>query len=228
MTTRRITTLATTGWNVYAIVQRLSDGKCFDFADNSWKTLAGATTPGIALASLASYGGSQSLFGADLNMSTINATVTPVDVQVVFQKRAGGSPAPSTDTVIAVADPLTIVLGNEQSTTANGGYSVDCTVDVTTTAGTTAHVKVQLRDAAGALVDLDGVTATCAVEVQRDGVHTQFSLSTSDFGSPNTNGWFEADYANPNFTTDVGYTGIATVVVGGVTYTGLCNFNVWP
>jgi len=228
MATRRIVTVATTGWNVYAIVQRLSDGKCFDFNSNTWATLAGATTPGIALTSLASYGGSQSLFGADLNMSTINSTVTPVDVEVIFQKRAGGSPAPSTDTVIAVADPLTIVLGNEQSITVNGGYSVECSIDVTTTAGTNAHVKVQLKDGAGGLVNLNGVTATCAVNVQRNGVFSQFSLSTTDFGSPNANGWFEADYANPNFTTDVGYTGIATVVVGGVTYTGLCNFNVWP
>jgi hypothetical protein len=229
MTTRRITTIATTGTNVYAIVQRLSDGKVFDWADSSWKTFAAPpTTPGIALTSLASYGGSQSLFGADLNMSTVNNTVTPVDVQVIFQKRAGGSPAPATDTVLAVADPFTIVLGTEQSGLGGSGYTVDCTVTVTTTAGTNAHVKAQLRDAAGALVDLDGVSATCAVDVQRDGVHTQFSLSTTDFGSPNANGWFEADYANPNFTTDVGYTGLATIVVGGVTYTGLCNFVVWP
>lgn len=227
MTTRRITTIATTGWNVYAIVQRLSDGKVFDWADNAWKTFAAPpTTPGVSLTSLASYGGSQSLFGADLNLSTINATATPIDVQVSFQKRAGGSPAPSTDTLFAVADPFTILNGAMAVPAA--GYSVDCTVDVTTTAGTTAHVKVQLRDAAGALVDLDGVSATCAVDVQRDGVHTQFTLSTSDMGSPNENGWFETDKANPNFTTDVGYTAIATVVVGGVTYTGLCNFVVWP
>jgi len=224
MASRRVHIKATTGWTVYAVVIRLSDGKVFDWSDNSWKVLASATTPAVAMSSLLAIGGATQ-YAATINLATINSTLTPVDVMIAAYHQAGGSAAPAADTAIGEGDSFTIVGGAASTAT---GYVVDATIDVTTTAGTNAHAKVQLRDAAGALVDLDGVTATCAVEVQRDGVHTQFSLSTSDFGSPNTNGWFEADYANPNFTTDVGYTGIATVVVGGVTYTGLCNFNVWP
>jgi len=225
MATRRVHIKATTGWTVYAVVVRLSDGKVFDWSDNTWKVLASATTPAVAMSSLLAIGGATQ-YAASINLATINSTTTPVDVKILALRQLGGSAAPATDTAIGEGTSFTLVAGGEL--TAAMVYTVDCTVDVTTTAGTSASVKVQLRDAAGALVDLDGVTATCAVDVQRDGVHTQFTLSTSDFGSPNANGWFEATKANPNFTTDVGYTAIATVIVGGVTYTGLCNFVVWP
>ena len=231
MTTRRITTLATTGWNVYAIVQRLSDGKCFDFADNSWKTLAGATTPVIAMSSLASYGGSQSLFGADLNLSTVNATATPVDVRVSFLKRAGVSPAPTTDTLISVADPFSIVNGGLGGSPGQG-FKVDVTANLTTTSGVSMHFTVELLDADGATVPLHTIDsgATCAISVTQDATTTggarvaQFDLSTSDCGSVNAAHRFEVQYADPNLTANRGFTAAATVVSGGVTYQGSCKF----
>jgi hypothetical protein len=231
MATRRITTISTTGWNVYAIVQRLSDGKCFDWNDNTWKTLAGATTPGVALTSLASYGGSQSLFGADLNLSTINATATPVDVQVSFQKRAGVSPAPATDTLFAVADPFSIVNGGLVAL-GGQGFKVDVTANLTTTSGVNMHFTVELIDADGATVPLHTIDsgATCAIEVTQDATSTggarvpQFSLSTTDCGSVNADHRFEIQYSNPNLTANRGFTAAATVVSGGVTYHGSCKF----
>ncbi len=231
MTTRRIHTPATTGWTVYACIFRLSDGKVFDWNTNVWATLGAAVTPAVAMASIVAIGG-ESEFAGDLNMTPINNTSTPVDVLVVAFHQATGSPAPATDTAIGEADSFTIALGDVLVT--NGplgtGFKLEVTVDTTTTAGTNSHVKVQMRDVAGQLINLHTVDpkATCAVNVQRDGVHNQFSLATGDFGAPNANGWFEADFANPGYTTDVGYTAIATVVTGGITYYGLCNFNVWP
>lgn len=232
MATRRISSLATTGWNVYFVLTRLSDGKVFDWSDNSWKVLASATTPGVAMSSLVSWGSSVSMFAGDLNMTTVNNTTTPVDVAVTAFHRAGGSPAPATDTPITQGDPFTIVNGDIAVTTGplGTGFQLDVTVDTTTTAGTTSHVKVQMLDVAGQLINLNTLdpSATCAVAVIRDGNFAQFSLTTGNFGAPNAQGWFEADKTNPNYTTDIGYTAIATVVTGGFTYYGLCNFNVWP
>lgn len=231
MTTRRITTIATTGWNVYAVVQRLSDGKCFDWNDNSWKTLAGATTPGIALTSLASYGGSQSLFGADVNLATVNGTATPVDVQIGFWNRTGGSPAPATDTAFSFADPFTIVNGGIVAA-GTKGFTVDVTANLTTTSGVSMHFTAELIDATGATVPLHSIDsgATCAISVTQDATSTggarvsQFDLATGDCGSVNASHRFEVQYENPNLTANRGFTAVATIVSGGVTYVGSCKF----
>jgi hypothetical protein len=232
MATERITARAISTYTVYAVVFRLSDGKVFDWADSTWKLIgAPPTTPGVAMTGLVTFATGFKQFAADLNLSTINATMTPVDVVVRMFVQAGGSPAPATDTDLGEIQSFTIVGGQRlDGTSSLPSLMVVVTVDTTTTAGTNSHVKVQVLDQAGQLVNLDSLdpSATCAVDVQRDGVHSQFALSTSDFGAPNANGWFEADYANPAFTTDSGYTAIATIVTGGVTYKGACNFNVWP
>lgn len=232
MATRRICSLGTTGWTVYFVLTRLSDGKVFDWNTNVWATLGAAVTPAVAMSSLVSFGASVSEFAANLNMTTVNNTTTPVDVVVTAFHQAGGSPAPATDTPITQGDPFSIANGDIVVTSGplGTGFKVEVTVDTTTSAGTNSHVKVQLRDSAGQLINLNTLdpSATCAVAVVRDGNYAQFSLTTGNFGAPNSQGWFEADKINPNYTTDIGYTAIATVVTGGLTYYGLCNFNVWP
>jgi hypothetical protein len=233
MSTKRSSITATTGWNMYVSLFRLSDGKIFDWDDNTWKLIsAPATTPGVAMTSLVSYGGSQSEFAADLNLSLVNAGTTPVNVAIVAFRRIGGSQAPATDTPIGEGDPITIVNGDVVVTDGplGTGFQVVSVTDTTTTSGNNSHIKVQLLDAAGQLIDLSVAdpTAVCTVNVQRDGVHNQFEIDGTDMGAPNANGWFEADYENPDWTADCGYTVITTITTGGITYRGLENLNIWP
>lgn len=220
----------TSGSTVYLAVFRKSDGKVFDWADNTWKLDGSATTPNVAMSALRSAGTGQSLYVVSLNLATINATATPVDVTVLAFKRVGGSVSLANDEAISEPVGWQIAEG-DLVTEEEGGPQVKTTVSVTSTAGNNAHVKVQLVDSTGTLIDLDALdpAATCAVQVIRDGNHAQFSLSTSDFGAPNGAGWFEADYANPNFTADRGYTVLTTVIAGGVTYSSkLATFHVVP
>lgn len=233
MATKRAHYTATTGWTVYAAVFRLSDGKVFDWNDNTWKVLASATTPAVAMSSLANLGGGLSVFACSINLTTVNNTTTPLDLIVIAFHQAGGSPDPDTaDDALGECDSITVASGDIVASDGplGTGFQVVSVTDTTTTSGDNSHIKVQLLDANGQLIDLSVAdpTATCAIDVQRDGVHTQFTLSTGDVGAPNANGWFEADMENPDWQTDCGYTVIATIVTGGKTYKGLENLNVWP
>jgi len=231
MATQRISTRGATGLTVYLVVLNLADGDVFDWDDDTWQAIGDAVTPAVAMTGLATYGTSQREYAGSIDLALINDGMTPVNVAVKVFSQAGGSPDPETDELLAEVYPFTVVLGERLAgVSTKPAFKVVAVVDTTTTDGTVAHVKVQLLDESGSLIDLDAAdpSATCAVNVQRDGVANQFTLSTSDFGAPNGNGWFEADFNNPNFTTDKGYTGIATIVSGGVTYAGACNFNVWP
>lgn len=228
MATKRSNITAAAGWNVYLAVYRLSDGKIFDWSDNSWKLLsAPPVTPGLAMDSVVTLGPSLAEYAASVNLALINNTTTPVDVVIVAYHRLGGSMAPATDTPFGEGvDSFTIVSGDIAVPGKANGYRVHCVVYTNATMGNKAHCKVKLLDASGQAV-IDG-GATCALNVQRDGVHNQFTVSTGDFGAQNANGYWEFDYDNPNFTADVGYSGIATVVSGGVTYqTDEADFEIW-
>lgn len=225
MATRRIHIQATTGWTVYGVVVRLSDGKVWDWNSNAWATLGSAVTPQVAMSSLVTLG-ANSLFAATIDLAVINNTTTPVDVKVMALHQAAGSPAPATDAGIGEGDSFQIISG-AVFVPGGVGFRVKAVVYVTSTNGNNAHCKVKLLDPSGkAVVD---AAATCALNVQRDGAFNQFSVSTGNFGAQNTNKYWEYDFANPGFTTDVGYSGIATVVSGGVTYvTDDGDFEVWP
>jgi len=232
MTTIRLNAYHDASRTVYAVVFRLSDGKVFDWSDNTWKLIgAPPTTPNVALTQLVAFGDGLAEYGADLNLSTINATITPVDISVKFFDRLGGSAAPATDEYLGQLDSFSVMAGNRVGLAFGTlpAFNVCVNVTTTTTDGTNSHVKVQLFDQRGQLVDLDALdpSATCAVEVIEDGGTPQFSLSTSDIGAPTSDGWFEDDYANPGFSGDTGYTAIATVVTGGQTYRGVNNIDVW-
>lgn len=231
MASSRVSIRAATGLTVYAVVFRLSDGKAFDWDDDAFDTLGSVTTPAVSLTGLVTFGTTQREYAGDIDLETINATSTPVDLAIKIFSQLGGSPAPATDTYLGEVAPFTCVFGQRlKNASSYPAYTVVVTVSTTSTAGTTAHVKVQVLDESNQLLDLNTLdsSATCEVEVIRDGPASQFSLSTSDFGAPKTSGCFEATYNNPNFTADKGYTAIATVVMGGRTYKGASNFNVWP
>lgn len=156
---------------------------------------------------------------------TLDATDTNTLGQLRLAVHETGSRVVLEDFMVLAAGAYDALIG------APASNRLVTTVSVTSTAGTTAHVKVQMTDSRGALIDIHALdaAATCAVTVIQDGGATQFSLATGDFGAPSSSvGWFEADYANPAFTADRGYTAEVTVVANGITYQGSTTFFTVP
>ncbi len=104
MATKRLRIEATAGSNVYFTVWRSSDNLIFDFSDNTFKAIGSATTPYLAASENTNTGGTgRSHYTASLNLSLLGT----VDAFVQPYLRAGGSPAPLTDTTLE--DPLVLV-----------------------------------------------------------------------------------------------------------------------
>jgi hypothetical protein len=218
------------GSNLYAVVFR-ADGQVFDWDDDTWQLIGSAVTPGIALTSVVAYGGGQAQYTASVDLETVAPDMTPVDCDIRFFLRAGGSPAPVTDYDLGEPVPLRLIYGEITPETGQD-LEVDVTVNLTTTTGVSAHLTVELRRPDGRtlpLADIDP-TATCAIEVTQDATATegervaQFDLDTTECGSVNSEHQWEIEYANPNFTANRGFKAVATVVSGGVTYQGSCKF----
>lgn len=233
MTTRTIAYTGDTGLTLYLRVYRMSDGKVFDFDDEAWEVLASATTPYLAMSSLATIGGGFSQYSAELDLETINATMTPVDIKVFVYLQDGGSPSVANDQWLAessltvVNGELLQVLGSEQI------YYVDVTTNYTTTLGTEMHLTAELKRRDGRTVDLatSDPTATCSIEVTMDATTTEgertpvFTLTTTDVGSVNSDSQFEVQQANPNLTSNRGFKAKAIITTGGVAYEGDAKFN---
>lgn len=233
MATIRASARALSGLTVYAVVFRLSDGKLFDWADSTWKTIgAPPTTPAIAMTGLVTYSTTSREYAADINLSTINATMTPVDISIKVFKQLGGSPAPATDTYLGSLEAMRVIYG-EPTPDQGQDCVVDVTANLTTLSGTSMHFTVELKRPDGRTMPLATIdpTATCAIVVTQDATTSggarvaQFSLSTVDCGSVNASHRWEVEYPNPNLTSNRGFTAKATVVSGGVTYEGDCKFS---
>jgi len=84
MTTRRFSFNGVAGTNHYLALFRASDGYVFDFDAGvlDWvSTIGGATTPYVAATELTNLGGTgYSAYVADVDLSAINATSTPLQV----------------------------------------------------------------------------------------------------------------------------------------------------
>lgn len=224
---------AQSGLNVYAVAFRLSDGKVFDWSDNTYKLLASATTPGISMTALVTYATAFSKYGGSIDLLLLGGAtpMVPVDISVTVFSRLGGSPAPATDTKLGEILPMRVIYG--EITPASGqDCVVDVTLNLTTTSGLSAHLTVELKRPDGRTIPLSTIdpTATCAIDVTQDATTSggnrvpQFSLTTTDCGVVNTSDRWEVEYPNPAFTANRGFTAKATVVSGGVTYQGDCKF----
>lgn len=215
----------TAGVNVYFALRR-ADGNYFDFADNTWKILASVTTVGLA-ATEQTLADNVSNYVATLDLADVNPGLAEVDCVILAFQRAGGAPAPLTDTLIAQPYALTVQLSQAGRRT----LKIEAALGVTTTAGTELALIVYLT-ADGELVPLHALdpAATCAVDILRQGNFPQLSLTTSDMGAVNVAHKFEPLLADPNFTADRLYSLDVTIVADGVTITRQANktFAVVP
>lgn len=199
---------------IYASIFNVA-GEVFDFNDNTFKALGGATTPYLALTEYTAPGGSAfSFYAASFDLADINNTATRAQYAISIYEQAGGSPAPSTDTVLSNPSPFSVRFG------ATGDWEVRHQIDgcFTTTAGTTVRflVKTSYGDQRIALETVDP-TATAALAVREYGAGADlFTISAT---TVNAAGIFELEKANPGYTADRLYKYTLTIVINGVTFT---------
>lgn len=207
MATEPLNQIYTAGLNVYASVLEIDTAKFFDFADNTFKLLsAPPTTPYVALTEKTDAGGvGSSAYVGSIDLALINNTGAVKRVVVAFYRRLGGSPAPSTDTLIFQGE-LSIQAG--QLTTSPGADNVTLHIrtSFTSSAGTTFKGIVYGVGTNGAPVALTG-SATLDIKELASGS----DLLNLTAASPNASGEFEFSQGTPGFTADRQYRFLAEV-----------------
>lgn len=219
MATEPLNQIYTAGSTVYASVWDTS-AKIFDFNDDTFKLLsAPPTTPYVALTEKTDMGGvGTSAFTGSIDLADINDTGAIVRVFVAFYKQLGGSPAPSTDTLIYQGE-LSIQGG--QLTTSPGADNVTLKIrtSFTSSAGTTLHAVVYGVKSNGAQIALTGAAT---LDIREYGSGSDL-LNLTD-AAPNADGEFTFTQSTPGFTADRQYRFLAEVtesdgtVHGGVEY----------
>ena len=230
MATIPLTAREQAGLTLYAVFFRV-DGKVFDWDDNSWQLIGAAVQPAIAMSATVSFGDSKSDYAGPVDLAVIAPDMTPVDGEFRFFKQAGGSPDPTSDIDVGASDPLRLIYGEPTGQTLQDCV-VDVTFNLTTTDGVSAHLTVELKRPDGRTLPLSDIdpTATCEISVTQDATTTggeripQFDLDTTYCGSVNAAHRWEIEYPNPGLTANRGFTAVATVVSGGVTYEGKDKF----
>jgi hypothetical protein len=226
----RFSTQQTAGGDYYLMVIDLSNGDSYDFGGAAWAAYGTGTTPRVDLTEVAC--GEKSIYYGDVDLTALfPASMAPKDLVVKILTRAGGSPNYATDVAIASPTKLRLVGGHVDADNAvDSKFRVAVTSVLTSNAGTSAHVTAELTYE-GRTVDLNTLDsgATCDFEVTLDASTTggnrssQFTVSAVTL---NTSNRFEAEQSSPAYTSNKGYTVVASITAGGVTYTGSCYFQV--
>lgn len=216
----------------YLVVMDIVNNVAFDWNSNTWVALGSAVTPGVAMT--AETIGLLTTYHADINIATICLDSTPRDIEFIMCAQAGGSPAPATDSQRGKSAARVCCGYEVPSDHARTPFVVDVTCNLTTTAGDAAHLTAELTFN-GKTIPLHTLDsgATCAIAVTQDPVTSagarvaQFAMSTSDIGAANAASRFEGQYVDPNFAANKGFTAVATIVTGGVTYVGSVKFTTF-
>lgn len=227
----RFSQSAVNGLTCYVTVTDPVANKVFDWNSNTWVNLSSAVTPGVVCVA-ASIGG-RSIYSADVNLLLVSPNMTPRDIVVTMYQQSGYSPIPYTDSSFTTVWPLRVCAGQKVSEDPNNQpFTVDVTCNLSTTNGISAHLTVELtRNGVTVPIHTLDSGATCSIAVTQDATSSggarvsQFNISTSDVGAANAAHRFEAEYASPGFASNRGFTAVASVTTGGVTYTGACKFT---
>ncbi len=240
MASRDYTHDYTSGSNLYLIFTRDSDGKVFDWSDNTWKVDASATTPGVAMSVLRGAGTGMSHYSATINLATINNTATPVDTHVMVFARAGGSVSLTADSLVGESFPVRITsgesvsyLGTDVATSLGQEKFCVVTMNYSGLGGTSAHCTARLETRDGEVVDLDvfDSSAECTLTIDRDSTTTGGerspveSLTALEVGGYNADFRFEVELEDQTFDALVGYTLKMVITANGQDYEGRLDFG---
>ena len=189
-------------------------GQVLDFADDTFKAIASATTPYLAATAKADMAGTgRSGYVAALDLSKLNSTGDPKHFVAKFYKHSS-SPA-NTDNPVSDGVDLWVQFSE---LTVVGGEPVYgfVTCSVTSTAGSTANITAFLLWR-GALVTLGSATASITVREAGSGSDL-FTVTQADkIGATAViNNRMELTKASPNFTADRQYAVSGTITVNSV------------
>ena len=215
MATKNLSHHTSGGGNYYIRVFALSGadaGKVLDFSDDTFKSLASATTPYLAATERADMGGfGQSAYTIGLDLAKLNPLA--VEKEFVVHWYEGSSPADAAPAQ-AIGEPFVVALAKE----GRREWIVQQEINVKSTEGLASQLHVWLEHG-GELVDIDGVeaTPTMSTSVRMHGAGSALFVVTGDVGDV-TDDIFEVEQELPGFTDDRLYAIVASITVNGVTY----------
>jgi len=191
-------------------------GQAFDFNDNTFKTLSTATTPYVTATERTDMDGTNfSHYTATVDLANVNYSAP---MEVYWKAYDNVSPADA-DVAVSTIGSMWVTFG--EITTAKPNLIVFSTVNVKSTAGSTAQVKCWL-ELDGTKIDL--ITADAAVSgtvaVREHGSASNlFSKALVVGDIPTGAKVFEAEQTSPGFTDDRAFQVTASIVADGTTYT---------
>jgi hypothetical protein len=185
-------------------------GLVLDFADNTFKTLASATTP-YQTATAAASGSGKSLYHTTLDLDEVNPDAVDRRYQIQWYNNAAPAVA---DVPLAVVPPLRVIAGRADPRE----IVVQVELGVKSTAGLAAQLSAWLEiDGQRIAVDDLDASATCSILVREHGAGSPLFTATGDV-SDVTNHVFEIEQASPGFTDDRLYEVTASITVDGTTW----------
>lgn len=198
--------------NIYFRIFNMS-GQVFDFNDNTFKSLAAATTPYVTATEKADMGGTgRSGYVATINLTNVNNT----GAANRYELKAYDNAAPADgDNPVSDALPFTVKFGK----LGERPWAVQFEVNVKSTAGSTAQLSVWL-EYDGEKIDIDTVDATCSgnISMREHGAGADLfskALAVGDL----TLDVFQVEQASPNFVDDREYNCVVSVTENGTTHT---------
>ncbi|NOX55581.1 MAG: hypothetical protein GXP27_14310 [Planctomycetes bacterium] len=191
----------------------------FDFSDNTFKSLAAATTPYVVATEQTGGKGGQSYYDATIDLNQIHKAGSRLQASIEAYEQVGSSPNLATDTPLGT-EPLDIVFG--RSVLAGRGR-VDVGLNVTID-GNDCWFQVWLT-CDGELVDLHAADANarCDIQVREQTAGANlFQIDDQDDPSfalsANREDYFELRKQQAGFTADKNYIVTVTVTENGNTH----------
>jgi len=198
--------------NCYAVIYNAA-GNVFDFADNTFKAIASATTPFATMTEQTSGGGTgQSTYAVTVNLALLNKTLETVRYGITFYERAGGSPAPLTDTAWLYRTAFSV----QAAEIGEDELGVEVATALNTTAGEVLYgiLTITRNGKPVDIYTLDS-TATCTVTPRESTAGSD--LWTSSAATVSGNGDFRFSKTTPGYTTDRVYQHTVAVTCAGTT-----------
>ncbi|MBW3538756.1 MAG: hypothetical protein KY476_00650 [Planctomycetes bacterium] len=188
-------------------------GQVFDFNDNTFKALAGATTPYVVATERGDMDGAGlSGYQATINLANVNKTPTAKH----YTLKAYANPAPA-DADVSIADALDVIV--QLGELGEGELIVQAEVSVKSTAGLTAQVKAWL-ERNGRKIDVDTLDAATSASVTLREHGSAIDLFSKALAAADLKeDIFEGEQATPGFTDDRQFDVEATITVNGVAVT---------
>lgn len=198
-----------------------ASGQVFDFSDNSFDTIAGATTPHVVATERADMAGTgRSGYTATVNLANVNNSAA---AQFVVKAYDNSTPAATDNPIAPVSTNETILpdshLWIEFGELGRGEIIVGAEINVKSTSGSAAQVAVWL-ERNGVKLDIDAIDASCTASAVLREHASASNLFTLNMTNSDIQGdRFEKEQSSPTFVDDRQYEIVASITENSNTHT---------